>query len=124
MLRQLQQINSLSQWMNLAMNGVALLLFLGGLVLAWWYARREKQGAAAAELARIDRARNVLRGLLNGSAAALVSQAEKEYGPKTGPIKKSAVLAELLKLLPEEYRAAFDVDALDAIIENALLFIQ
>ena len=121
MMYQLQQAGvSLPQWLNLAMNGLALLLFLAGLALAWRQTHREKQGADQEELARLERARNILQALLNGSAAALVTQAENTYGAGTGFIKKSAVLAELLKLLPEEYRAAFDIDTLDAIIESGL----
>ena len=120
MLQHLQEVNGMAQWLNLAMNGVSLLLFVTGLVLAWWYARRQRLGAAEEELARIARARSILQGLLKGSVAALVTQAEQEYGPKTGAIKKSAVLAEMVKLLPEDLRTQFDVETLDAIVESGL----
>jgi len=50
----------------------------------------------------------------------LVTQAENEFGPGQGEIKKSAVLAQLLRLIPEQWRARFDVDMLGVLIENGL----
>jgi hypothetical protein len=116
----MQPQTNFSQWLSWVPNGVALLLFLGCLGLGWWHSYQEKRGAAQEQLARIARARTVLQGLLQGSAAAFITQAEQKYGPKTGEIKKAAVVADLLKLLPEEYRAAFDVEELGAIVESAL----
>jgi len=114
------QMSSLSQWMNLALNGAALLLFLAGIGLALWQSRRERQGAAQEELQRLTRTQNILQRLLRGTVGGLVTQAEDTYGSGTGAIKKSAVLAELLRLLPEEHRAAFPPELLEGIIENGL----
>jgi len=110
----------LSQWMHLAMNILVLLLFLAGLALAFWQSHRERKGAAAEELQRFARARNILRTLLECAAGGLVTQAENMYGAGTGAIKKSAVMAELLRLLPEEFRAEFSAGTLEAIIEQGL----
>jgi len=114
------QTGGILQWMNLAVNAIALLLFLAGLALAFWQSYRERKGAAAEEMQRFARARNILRTLLECAAGGLVTQAEHTYGDGTGEIKKSAVLAELLRLLPEEYRAEFSAGTLEAIIEQGL----
>ena len=111
---------NLAEWINLVLYGVTLLLFIAGGVLALWRLRREKQGAQAEELARIDTARDTLEALLRGSVFGLVTAAEREYGAGMGPVKKSAVLAELLKLLPERWRALFDADTLGLLIESGL----
>jgi len=106
--------------MNLALNGAALLLCLAGVGLAFWRSRRERKGAEAQELQRLTRAQHILQRLLRGAVGGLVTQAEHTYGAGTGAIKKSAVLAELMRLLPEEHRAAFSLDSLETIIENGL----
>ena len=109
-----------SQWISLAMNIIALLLFLAGLALTVWQHYRERRGAAQEELQRFARARNILRTLLEGAVGGLVTQAETSYGAGTGEIKKSTVLAELLRLLPEEFRAEFSAGMLEAMIEEGL----
>ena len=114
------QTGGISQWINLAMNAIALLLFLAGLALAVWQSYRERKGTAKEELQRFARARNILRTLMECAVGGLVTQAENEYGAGTGEIKKSTVLAELLRLLPEEYRAEFSAGTLEAIIEQGL----
>jgi hypothetical protein len=111
---------NLTEWVNLVMYGVTLLVFITGTALALWRARREKQGAQAEELQRIDSARGILESLLNGSVFGLVTAAEKEYGDGMGAVKKSAVLAELLRLLPERWRVLFDADTLGLLIEDGL----
>lgn len=110
----------ISQWAALALNGAALLLFLAGVGLAFWQTRRERKGAAREELQRLARAQSILQRLLRGTVGGLVTQAEETYGAGTGAIKKSAVLAELLRLLPEEHRAAFPPELLEDIIESGL----
>ena len=112
--------DNLAQWLDLAVYGAALLLFIAGGALALWRAHREKRGAQAAELARCDKARATLESLLRGSVLRLVTQAEGEYGAGMGAVKKSAVLAELLRLLPAQWRDLFDADALGLLIENGL----
>jgi len=102
------------------MNLAALLIFVATVVLAAWGLHVEKKGAQAEELARLGRARKTLEQLLCGSLFGLVTAAERDYGPGTGELKKSAVLAELVRLLPEEWRSLFDLPALEALIESGL----
>ena len=109
-----------TQWVNLVMNAAAFLLFAAGVLVTLLRLRRERSGAQKEELAAWDRAGEVLEALLNGSVYGLVTQAENEFGPGQGEIKKSAVLAQLLRLLPERWRARFDLDMLGALIENGL----
>jgi len=111
---------NLTQWINLVFYGVTLLLLVTGGLLALWRGRREKQGAQAEELTRIDAARSTLEALLRGSVFGLVTAAEREYGAGMGPVKKSAVLAELLRLLPAQWRTLFDADILGMLIEGGL----
>jgi len=111
---------NLAELVNLAVYGVTLLLFIAGTALALWRARRERKGAQAAELARCDQARDTLESLLRGSVLRLVTAAEQEYGARMGAVKKSAVLTELLKLLPAQWRTLFDADTLGRLIENGL----
>ncbi|MDR0531897.1 MAG: hypothetical protein LBG83_07535 [Oscillospiraceae bacterium] len=118
-MRLLQEIEW-AQWANLITNIAALALFLAGLGVAAWRLHREKQGAAREELDSIEKARATLATLLNAAVGGLVSNAEAIWGPGTGTIKKSAVIAELLRLLPEQYRTLFDADALGALVENGL----
>jgi len=109
-----------AQWIALLMNLAALLAFVATVALAARRWQLERRGAQAEELAKLDRARGALEGLLKGSVFGLVTAAEREYGPGTGEIKRSAVLSELLRLLPEQWRAGFSEEALGAIIENGL----
>jgi hypothetical protein len=114
------QSATLQEWVSLLTQGLTLLLFLAGLVLGMWQLRRQKQGAQTEELAKIARARSVLRGLLQGSAFGLVTRAEEHYGAGQGEIKKSEVLANLLQLLPEDQRALFSAEELTSLIESGL----
>ena len=112
--------NDVTQWVNLAMNGLAFVLFAAGVLVALLRLRRARRGARVEELAAWNRAEVTLRALLNGSVYGLVTQAENEFGPGQGEIKKSAVLAQLLHLIPEQWRARFDADMLGALIESGL----
>ena len=112
--------SNITQWVNLAMNGLAFLVFAAGVLVALLRLRRQRQGAREEELARWDAACETLQALLNGSVYGLVTQAENEFGPGQGEIKKSAVFAQLLRLIPEQWRAYFDADTLGALIESGL----
>ena len=111
---------TIAQWVNLAMNGLAFLLFAAGVLVTLLRLRRERQGAREEELARWDSACETLEALLRGSVYGLVTQAEKEYGAGQGEIKKSFVFAQLLRLIPGQWRAYFDADTLGALIESGL----
>jgi len=110
----------ITQWVNLAMNAAAFLLFAAGVLATLLRLRRERQGAREEELARWDSACETLEALLNGAVYGLVTQAENEFGAGQGEIKKSAVLAQLLRLIPGQWRAYFDADTLGALIESGL----
>jgi len=112
--------NNIAQWVNLAMNAAAFALFAAGVLVTLLRLRRERLGAREEELARWDSADKTLQALLRGSVYGLVTQAENEFGPGQGEIKKSFVLAALLRLIPEQWRARFDVDILGALIESGL----
>ena len=104
---------NVAQWITLAVFSVTA-------ALALWRLWREKKGAQAEELARLDQVQATLTGLLQGAMCGLVTAAEREFGQGKGVIKKSAVLAELLRLLPEDWRGRFDAQALEALIESGL----
>lgn len=53
-------------------------------------------------------------------ALALVTDAEIEYGGGTGQLKRSAVMAALYDLIPDEYKQYVSEDNLDYIIDTAL----
>ena len=53
-------------------------------------------------------------------ALVLVTDAEIEFGGGTGPIKRSYVIAELYKLIPDEYKKYITEQNLDEIINKAL----
>jgi hypothetical protein len=116
----MQLQNDVREWIGLGMNVLLLVGFVAVTVLGLWRLHRARKGAQAGELTKLDRVRGALQSLLQGSVFGLVTQAEQVYGSGNGAIKKSAVLAELLKLLPENYRSLFDAETLGAIIEDGV----
>lgn len=112
---------TLTQWLNLAAAGAALLAFIAWALVSLLRPYRQRKGASEQELARWDSAGNTLRALLRGTVCSLVTKAEQDYGDGQGEIKKSAVLTQLLQLLPEQWRTYFDEEALGELIESGLL---
>ena len=53
-------------------------------------------------------------------ALTLVTDAEIKYGGGTGELKRSYVIDELYKRIPDEYKKYITEDNLDVIIQNAL----
>lgn len=53
-------------------------------------------------------------------ALVLVTDAEIQFGGETGPLKRSYVISELYKLIPDEYKKYITEENLDTIIENVL----
>lgn len=53
-------------------------------------------------------------------ALVLVTDAEIEFGGGTGPLKRSYVMDELYKRIPDEYKKYITEDNLDDIINEAL----
>jgi hypothetical protein len=99
---------------------VALLLFLAGLALALWRSWRTRRGAEAAELEALEHTQATVSDLLQFALVGMVTAAERSQGAGTGTLKKSIVVAELLRLLPEKLKAAFDAETLGQWIEAAL----
>jgi len=54
------------------------------------------------------------------SALALITDAEITYGGGTGVLKRSYVIGELYKLIPDEYKKYVTEENLDAIINKVL----
>ena len=54
-------------------------------------------------------------------ALALVTKAEIDYGGGTGVLKRSYVIDELYKRIPDEYKKYITEDNLDSIINAALI---
>jgi hypothetical protein len=99
---------------------LALLLFLAGFALTLWRLRRERQGAEQTELRKLDQAQATVQELLRYSLFGRVTDAERREGAGTGALKKSLVTAELLRLLPEQLKAAFSAETLGEWVEVAL----
>ena len=99
-------------------------LALALVALVWL--RREKQRTAAngeAETASKALFLERAEAWLLGALPALITKAENDWftlGAKTGPIKLSAVKAELLKIAPPELIAVISEVALDNLIDKAL----
>lgn len=53
-------------------------------------------------------------------ALVLVTEAEIQFGGGTGPLKRSYVIDELYKRIPDEYKKYITEDNLDSIINKAL----
>ncbi|MCL2107395.1 MAG: hypothetical protein FWH26_10125 [Oscillospiraceae bacterium] len=111
---------NISNWIDRGMNILAFLLFFTGLAFTLIKLWLEKRGAQKEKLEQIEKAESVLRSLLNSSLFGLVTSAERLWGGKTGELKKSWVVAELWKLLPESMKAVFDADTLGAMVEKGL----
>ncbi|MDR3313902.1 MAG: hypothetical protein LBS96_05525 [Oscillospiraceae bacterium] len=99
---------------------IALLLFLAGFALTLWRQRRTRQGAEQAELNKLEKAQATVEELLQYSLYGLVTNAERSLGAGNGSLKKSIVTTELLRLLPEQQKAAFSAETLGSWIETAL----
>jgi len=54
------------------------------------------------------------------SALSLVTQAEMEYGPGTGKLKRAAVIDELYSRIPDEFKAYVTEANLEEVLNKAL----
>jgi len=106
-------IEHITQWIGLG-------VFVATAALLVWRLWLEKTGADEMRLKRVDAVRGILTQLLQGSVFCLVTKAEQEFGPGCGALKKSAVLAELMRLLPEQWRTLYHRHELEALIESEL----
>lgn len=68
---------------------------------------------------RVEYIKRLLQNLVP-IALVLVTDAEIEFGGGTGPLKRSYVIDELYKRIPDEYKKYITEDNLDAIINKVL----
>ena len=81
-----------------------------------------KNGPILKKMSVAERIAYITRILKNLApiALVLVTDAEIEFGGGTGQLKRSYVIAELYKLIPDEYKKYITEENLDAIINKAL----
>lgn len=82
----------------------------------------EKNGPIFKEMTVAERVSYITRLLTNlvPIALVLVTDAEVQFGGGTGQLKRSYVIDELYKRIPDDYKKYITEDNLDAIINTAL----
>ena len=81
----------------------------------------KKNGPILKKMSFQERLAYITRLLTNLApiALVLVTDAEIEFGNGTGPLKRSYVMDELYKRIPDEYKKYITEENLDTIINNA-----
>lgn len=99
---------------------VVFLLIVSGIAGANQWIKRN--GPIFKEMSVQERIAYITRVLTNLTpiALVLVTDAEIEFGPGTGKLKRSYVIDELYKRIPDDYKKYITEDNLDAIINKAL----
>lgn len=99
---------------------VVFLLIVSGIAGANQWIKRN--GPIFKEMSVQERIAYITRLLTNLTpiALVLVTDAEIEFGPGTGKLKRSYVIDELYKRIPDDYKKYITEDNLDAIIKTAL----
>lgn len=99
---------------------VVFLLIVSGIAGANQWIKRN--GPIFKEMSVQERIAYITRLLTNLTpiALVLVTDAEIEFGPGTGKLKRSYVIDELYKRIPDDYKKYITEDNLDAIINKAL----
>ena len=82
----------------------------------------KKNGPILKQMSVQERIAYITRLLTNLApiALVLVTDAEIEFGGGTGPLKRSYVIDELYKRIPDEYKKYITEDNLDAVLKTAL----
>ncbi len=82
----------------------------------------KKNGPILKQMSVQERVAYITRLLTNLApiALVLVTDAEIEFGGGTGPLKRSYVIDELYKRIPDEYKKYITEENLDAVIKIAL----
>ena len=82
----------------------------------------KKNGPILKQMSVQERVAYITRLLTNLApiALVLVTDAEIEFGGGTGPLKRSYVIDELYKRIPDEYKKYITEENLDAVIKVAL----
>lgn len=99
---------------------VVFLLIVSGIAGVNQWVKRN--GPIFKEMSVQERIAYITRLLTNLTpiALVLVTDAEIEFGPGTGKLKRSYVIDELYKRIPDDYKKYITEDNLDAIIKTAL----
>ena len=99
---------------------VIIVLLLSGITgLNAWV---KKNGPIFKKMSVIERVAYITRLLQNliPLALTLVTDAEIKFGGGTGPLKRSYVIDELYKRIPDDYKVYITVDNLDTILNEVL----
>ena len=70
----------------------------------------------SADLAAVTR----IKGLLRACVTEIVTRMQQKYGENAGAFKLAGAINELLQLIPEQYKADFNEDVLQDIVEEGL----
>ena len=106
-----------NNWQDVLVIILLILSFITG--LNKWIA---KNGPIFKKMTVVEKMAYVTRLLQNliPIALVLVTDAEINYGGGTGKLKRSYVMDELYKRIPDEYKKYITEDNMDAIINEAL----
>lgn len=106
-----------NNWQDIFVVMFLILSFITG--LNKWI---QKNGPLFKKMTVVEKTAYVTRLLQNlvPIALVLVTNAEISFGGGTGQLKRSFVIDELYKRIPDEYKKYITEDNLDAIIEKAL----
>ena len=106
-----------SNWDNIIVVLVLLISAITGIVQ--WV---KKKGPIFASMTTAEKMAYITRLLTNlvPIALVLVTDAEVAYGGGTGKLKRSYVIDELYKRIPDEYKKYITEENLDAVLNKAL----
>ena len=104
-------------WQDILVVAVLIVAAITGIVQ--WV---KKKGPIFAAMSTAEKIAYITRLLANlvPIALTLVTDAEISYGGGTGPLKRSYVIDELYKRIPDEYKKYITEDNLDSVLNKAL----
>ena len=82
---------------------------------------QRKKSAAGEDTAALEEAQEICMKILTRSGLMLFTEAERQYGSGTGSLKLSAVVTQVVALLPDWVKEVVDMDWLIEQIEAKLL---
>ncbi len=72
------------------------------------------------DIEKVAKAKEYALAILSKAGLMLFTEAERTYGSGTGKLKMSAVIGQLIALLPDEYKQLIDTEWLQAKAETFL----